>query len=340
MNKNQSRFIKSALFYGLGISIISIIIYKIGIFDVYAVLAAANLKIYFIAILIYIITLFAISIRWNYLLKLNGHKAGFKNLILLITMGQFINNVTPSMKGGSEPFRAYYLSKLEKIPYHVSFSTVVIERLLDSVVFLLFTFFVIVYFAMKGVVYTEAFVVAWLLVVALTFGILYIAMHKEWAFMITLQIAKIVTKFSSKTLNETKIRDTIRKFQKSMLFFKEHKKGMATSLILSMVWWILDIFRIYVLFIAINTNLEFIVVSSTYLVALLVGILPTLPGGLGTSDTAMIAMYSFFNISYSKAAAGTLLDRSISYILVTIVGSIAFKIIKKKSSKNHYEIEC
>ena len=74
--------------------------------------------------------------------------------------------------------------------------------------------------------------------------------------------------------------------------------------------------------------------------ALLVGILPTLPGGLGTSDTAMIAMYSFFNIPYSKAAAGTLLDRSISYILVTIVGSIAFKIIKKKSSKNHYEIEC
>ncbi|ABR54741.1 conserved hypothetical protein 374 [Methanococcus vannielii SB] len=340
MSKIKSKFIKNAFFYGIGISIISFIIYKIGIFEVYNVLKSADIKIYLFAVLIYLLTLFAISVRWNYLLGLNGYHAGFKNLVLLITMGQFINNVTPSMKGGSEPFRAYYLSKLENIPYHVSFSTVVIERLLDSVVFLMLTFFVIIYFTIKGMIYTGFFIIAWILVVFVTFGILYIAMHKKLAFKITLRIAKIVTKFSSKKIDEKKINDTIKKFQESMLFFKERKKGMINSLMLSIIWWFLDILRIYTLFIAINTNLNFITVSSTYLVALLVGVLPTLPGGLGTSDTAMIAMYSFFNIPYSKAAAGTLLDRSISYIFVTIVGSVAFKIIKKKSKNQNYEIEC
>ncbi|MBA2868049.1 UPF0104 family protein [Methanococcus maripaludis] len=339
MDRKQHRLLRNIVVYGLGISIISFIIYKIGIFEVYAVLASANVGIYLFAVFIYLVTLYVLSMRWNYLLKLNGYGAGSKNLLLLITMGQFINNVTPSMKGGSEPFRAYYLSKLEQIPYHVSFSAVIIERILDSVIFLIFSFFVIIYFALKGVVYTEAFAIAWVLVMALTISIVYIAMHKKWAFKITLQIAKIVTKFSSKTLNEQKIKDTINKFQKTMIFFKGNRKGMITALLISSVWWLLDIFRIYVLFIAISTNVAFISVASTYLVALLVGILPTLPGGLGTSDTAMIAMYSFFNIPYSNAAAGALLDRSISYIGVTIIGSIAFKIIKKKSKENSYEVE-
>uniref|UniRef100_A9A9D8 Lysylphosphatidylglycerol synthase-like protein n=1 Tax=Methanococcus maripaludis (strain C6 / ATCC BAA-1332) TaxID=444158 RepID=A9A9D8_METM6 len=339
MDRKQHRLLRNIVVYGLGVSIISFIIYKIGIFEVYAVLASAHVEIYLLAVFIYLVTLYVLSMRWNYLLKLNGYSAGSKNLLLLITMGQFINNVTPSMKGGSEPFRAYYLSKLEKIPYHVSFSAVVIERILDSIIFLIFSFFVIIYFALSGVVYTQAFVLAWFLVMTLTVTIIYLAMHKEWAFKITLQIAKIVTKFSSKTLNEQKIKDTINKFQKTMIFFKGNRKGMLTSLIISSVWWILDIFRIYVLFIAISTHVAFISVASTYLVALLVGILPTLPGGLGTSDTAMIAMYSFFKIPYSNAAAGTLLDRSISYMGVTIIGSIAFKIIKKKAKEKGYEVE-
>ena len=144
------------------------------------------------------------------------------------------------------------------------------ERILDSIIFLIFSFFVIVYFALSGVVYTQAFVIAWFLVMSLTVTIIYLAMHKEWAFKITLQIAKIVTKFSSKTLNEQKIRDTINKFQKTMIFFKGNRKGMLTSLFISSIWWLLDIFRIYVLFIAISTNVAFISVASTYLVALLV----------------------------------------------------------------------
>ncbi|MDK2791089.1 MAG: glycosyltransferase 2 family protein [Methanothermococcus sp.] len=322
------RTLRNLLFYGIGILIILIIIYYIGIEEVLRVIASTDLKLFLFAVLVYFLTLFVLMLRWKYILNINGFNATLKNLFLLITMGQFINNVTPSMKGGSEPFRAYYLSKLENIPYHITFSTVVIERLLDSVVFLILTSVVIIKLTISGAIYSEAFILAWILILGLTALSLYVLMHRKLALNIVLKVANVMARFSSRTINEDDIKKSIVEFQNSIRFFKNEKKGILISLILSIMWWLLDISRIYILFVAIKSNISLMAVSSTYLMSLLVGILPTLPGGLGTADTVMIAMYSFFKVPSSQAAAGTILDRAISYIMVTIMGAIAFSIIK------------
>jgi uncharacterized protein (TIRG00374 family) len=243
-------------------------------------------------------------------------------------MGQFINNITPSMKGGSEPFRAYYLSKLENIPNHISFSSVVIERLLDTLVFLILTLIVIIYFIANGISYATELMFVWSFIGILTALALYVIMHETLAYKLVLKIAKIIAKFSSKSINDDKIKSSINLFQNNIKFFKNNKRKILMPFILSFGWWILDILRIYILFQAIKSNISVIAVSSTYLISLLIGILPTLPGSLGTSDAVMIGMYSLFNIPYSEAAAGTILDRVISYGLATIVGAFAYKEIK------------
>jgi uncharacterized protein (TIRG00374 family) len=248
-------------------------------------------------------------------------------------MGQFINNITPSMKGGSEPFRAYYLSKLENIPNHISFSSVVIERLLDTFVFLILTLLVIIYFIAHGIIYAKELMFIWAFIGILTSLALYVIMHKTLAYKLTLRIAKIISKFSSKSINEDKIKYSIKLFQDNIRFFKNNKRKISIPFVLSFGWWILDIFRIYVLFQAIKSNISIIAVSSTYLISLLIGIIPTLPGSLGTSDAVMIGMYSLFKIPYSEAAAGTILDRAISYGLATIIGALAYKGIKKEIKK-------
>ncbi|AEH06529.1 UPF0104 family protein [Methanothermococcus okinawensis] len=330
---NIKRILKNILLYGIGIIIIFLIIWHIGIDEIIAVFSSMNIYLFLLAVLIYIITIFTIVMRWKSILQINEYNAKFKNLFLLSMMGQFINNITPSMKGGSEPFRAYYLSKLEHIPNHISFSSVVVERVLDTFVFLILTFFVIVYFIINGIIYAKELIFIWVLVGGLTVVGLYILMHKTLAFKITLKIAKIITKFSSKTINEDKIKESIRLFQDNIRFFNKNKRKIIMPFILSFGWWILDILRIYVSFLAIKCNISLVAISSTYLISLLIGIIPTLPGSLGTSDAVMIAMYSLFNIPYSKAAAGTILDRIISYGLATIMGALSYKIIKRKLNK-------
>ncbi len=304
--------------------------WKIGFNKIIDVFSLMDIKLFLVAVFIYFITIFMIMMRWNWILRINSYNASMKNLFLLIMMGQFINNITPSMRGGSEPFRAHYLSKLENIPHHITFSSVVIERLLDTLVFLILTFMVIVYFIIHGIVYAKELAFIWVFIGLTTIFFLYIIMHETLAHKLVLKIVKIIARFSSRSFNENNIKSSINLFQENIRFFKKNKKKTIAPFLLSFGWWILDIFRIYILFQSIKCNISIIAVSSTYLISLLVGMLPTLPGSLGTSDAVMIAMYSLFNIPYSEAAAGTILDRIISYGLATMIGAIAYEIIKKK----------
>ena len=331
---DSKRILRNILLYGIGILIILLILWQIGIKDVINVFLLMDIKLFLVAILVYLITIFVIMMRWRCLLRINNRDATLKNLFLLIMMGQFINNITPSMKGGSEPFRAYYLSKLENIPNHISFSTVVIERLLDTLVFLILTLMVIIYFIAHGISYATELMFIWSFIGILTALALYIIMHKTLAYKLVLKIAKIIARFSSKTINEDKIKSSINLFQGNIRFFKNNKRKIIIPFILSFGWWILDILRIYILFQAIKSNISVIAVSSTYLISLLIGILPTLPGSLGTSDAVMIGMYSLFNIPYSEAAAGTILDRIVSYGLATIMGALAYNRIKNNIKQN------
>ncbi|MCS3900549.1 flippase-like domain-containing protein [Methanococcus voltae] len=332
---NIKKWVKNIVFYGLGFVILAYIFNWIGIDDIYQVLLKTNFQIFGISIIVYGFAILMLIMRWQYLLKLKGYNAKYTDLLNLVLMGQFINNITPSMKGGGEPFRAYYLSKLEDIPYHVSFSTVMIERLLDSVVFLTLSLITILYFIVNGLSeqYTLMFIIAWIVVMALTGLILYAAMKKQIAYKIVKFVAKIIRKVSNKKISDTQLCRGVDEFQDTLIFFKTKKKGIAVATFYSFMWWSLDIFKIYIFFIAIGSIAPLFAVSSTYLVSLLVGIVPALPGGLGTSDTVMIAMYMFFNISPSSAATITLLDRAVSYVLVSLFGAISFQLIKSKSKK-------
>ena len=334
VDMNIKKCLMTILMGALGLIIILLIVWDIGIQNTISIFFSSNIYLYLLAVFIYFLVVFILVLRWRYILSINNYpRVSLKNLFLLVMMGQLINNITPSMKGGSEPFRAYYLSKLENIPKHVSFSSVIVERLLDTIVFLVLSLFVIIYLLIKGMVYVRELIVIWILVGIITLLGLYVIMHESLPYRIVLKLTEIISRFSSRCISKNKIHDAIEKLQKNIIFLNDNKRKMTVPLLLSFGWWTLDLLRIYVLFLAINYNISFIALSSTYLISLLVGILPTLPGSLGVSDAVMIAMYSSFGIPNSVSAAGTILDRTISYGLATILGAISYYLIKRKLKK-------
>ena len=137
--------ILTSLLYLLGLSIILLIILHVGISEVVSLLLSTDPYMFLLGVIIYFIGCFVLTLRWKTILSISNYNASLKNLFLLIMMGQFINNITPSMRGGSEPFRAYYLSKLEGIPKSISFSSVIVERVLDTIAFLVLSLLVILY---------------------------------------------------------------------------------------------------------------------------------------------------------------------------------------------------
>jgi len=335
MYENRDRMslrkrILTFLLYVLGLTIILLIVVHVGISEVLSVLLSTDPYIFLLAVVIYFLGCFVLTLRWRAILSISNYRASLKHLFLLIMMGQFINNITPSMRGGSEPFRAYYLSKLESIPKSISFSSVIVERVLDTITFLLLSLLVILYLLIKGIPLVEELVLIWLLIGALMTASIYAIMHRSLPYKVASKLITVISSISSRSVPEKEVYKSIEDLQQNILFLHHNKKKMILPFILTFLWWFLDILKNYILFLSIGYQLPPIVLSLTYLVSLLVGLLPTLPGSLGVSDAVSITLYSYFGIPHSISTTGTLLDRVVSYIIPTVLGFIAYYLIRRR----------
>ncbi len=98
------------------------------------------------------------------------------------------------------------------------------------------------------------------------------------------------------------------------------------------------------MFLAFGANVNLIVIGEVFIVASLVGMIPLLPGGLGAIDGMMIIFYSAAGISSSISAAATVIERLISFWMVTIIGMVILpkygsSILDKISLGSSEEIE-
>ena len=322
--------ILTSLLYLLGLSIILLIILHVGISEVVSVLLSTDPYMFLLGVLIYFLGCFILTLRWESILSISNYRASLKNLFLLIMMGQFINNITPSMRGGSEPFRAYYLSKLEGIPKPISFSSVIVERVLDTVTFLVLSLLVILYLLIEGIPLVKELVFMWLLIGTLMVISVYVIMHRSLPYRVASKLVTLISSISSKSIPEREVYRSIEDLQQNILFLHNNRKKMVLPFSFTFLWWFLDIFKNYILFLSIGYNISPIALSLTYLVSLLVGLLPTLPGSLGVSDAVSITLYSYLGVPHSISTIGTLLDRAVSYIIPTILGFVAYYLIKRR----------
>ncbi|CAB3290059.1 conserved membrane protein of unknown function [Methanocaldococcus lauensis] len=322
---------KSHIALFISILFILAILYYIGIDKIIKTLLNANPIYIIFAFILQLIVTLILAVRWRFITKILGYRSSLKNIFLLVLMGTFINNITPSMKSGGEAFRAYYLSKLENIPKGLAFSTVVVERVLDSAIFLFFTLFVIGYFIIIGFKYTEYLILSWAFLFLLTSVIIYLITNKKLLIKVVIRIAEFICKYTSYSYNKEIILKSIDDFYNSLKFLRNIKgKDAYTIIILSVVWYLVDIVKLWILFLSISYMVSILSVAAVYLLTLLSGVLSITPSGFGTADTVMIVSFTVFNIPPSVAAVVTILDRLISYIFPTILGYIAIMIIKKE----------
>ena len=89
--------------------------------------------------------------RWIYLLAPLKEKISLRNSFAAVNIGFAFNNIIPR---GGELVRPFAISKTEKISSTSAFSTVVIERLLDSITFFIL---VLIAFALSPSAFKELF---------------------------------------------------------------------------------------------------------------------------------------------------------------------------------------
>ncbi len=95
----------------------------------------ANYSYVFLSLVISLFGFWARAYRWNYSLNHLGYTTQFQNNLFFVCISYLVNLTIPR---SGEVTRAVLLKKYEQVPFAKGFGTIVAERVVDLVIFLLF----------------------------------------------------------------------------------------------------------------------------------------------------------------------------------------------------------
>ncbi|MBI9035342.1 MAG: flippase-like domain-containing protein [Bacteroidales bacterium] len=113
--------------------------------EIFESLKAADYKWVLYSIVLGIISHASRTYRWKMMLESLGYKPRFKNVFLAVFINYFANLALPRL---GEMMRCGVLTRYEDIPFNKSFGTVITERAIDLLIFvLMFVFITFAYFS-------------------------------------------------------------------------------------------------------------------------------------------------------------------------------------------------
>lgn len=270
----------------------------------------ANLWYYIIALLIYYVAFPLRAWRWKLLLRNAGLEKEGKGLpstgsiTQMLLLNWFANVILYARAG--DLYRPYLLKEESGIPYSKSLGTVVAERIIDVliVVVLLAASAVVLIGGTGGAVATR-FVGAGAGFVALMF----ILLALMWF-------------FGDKV--ERWLPERVRTLWLSFRLGTFHSfRQVYLPMVITAVIWLIEVGRLYFVGVALGIEVPLpwiFFVSLAY--ALLVAI-PITPGGLGIVETGMAGLL-VLTVSSAEAWSITILDRTITYLSLIVVGLSIF----------------
>ncbi|MFQ5860523.1 MAG: YbhN family protein [Dehalococcoidia bacterium] len=284
----------------------------------------SHLGLYLLAFLVHYTTFLFRGARWRILLKnAQGPQStvpsvwGCAGLILL---GWFANSITWFRLG--DAYRAYTYSEESHTSFPRTAGTILAERVIDVVlVFLLLLVAAVTLYLLSPLRPSGLFLViaAALLVVV---GLILVAMFLFRSYLaprLPRQVASAYERFHQGTVGS---------FQHTPLV-----------LLLGLLGWMAEVGRLYLVLLALGFPLSFpLVVFVTLANAILTLVLIT-PGGLGIVEPGITGLL-LLELSKSEAISAALLDRSISYLSIVILGALFFvaREVARSRAARHREL--
>ncbi len=221
-------------------------------------------------------------------------KKSWQEILQTYAVGHFVAFSVPNRALG-EVARVGAFSKLLKVPGEDALAYVGIERLLDVIILLMASLYLFSRINMLAAVIVGA-------------GAL--------AMLAALEIKRINDYFA-------RLPWILGKYFKSARKIIKNRRILAYLLALTVILWLLDFLRVWIVVRAFGGNLDYLKVSALVAITYLVSIISFLPGGLVVWEGGLTTGLVVFGMDLEHALAATLFERLFSYWLWILVGALA-----------------
>ncbi len=267
----------------------------------------ANYFYIFLSLLVALFGYWARAYRWKYSLQHLGYQTNFKNDFMSVCVSYFMNLTIPR---SGEITRAALLKKYENVPFDKGFGTIVAERIVDLILFLLFVglAFVIqfekLYNFIKEKISFEKIILFGIIGLLLGIVFLLIWIYAEWKI-----IKKLKNKFSG--LIEGML---------SIVMMKDKWKYIFFSFIIWFSYLLMFYIPIYALPETKNIGFDIVIMGFIF-GSLAVGFTN---GGLGAYPLAIAMIFSLYGISNDIGTAFGWLAWTSQTILTIFLGLLSY----------------
>jgi len=288
-----------------------VVLYRVDFGKVGAALRGADYRYLPLVVAIYLTSFLLRTWRWGILLEPVKSGIRFSPLFSTVMIGWTANNLLPAKAG--ELVRAYLIGKRESISKSASLATIVVERILDGFILLIFLFASML--LLTNPLETLNFGLYVLVVFIVVLAILIIMIFKK----------NLVLTFFKKVMGIFPIKFSeyaLRLFQ-SFLEGLESLRNARLALkgvILSGGVWAIEALVYYLILRSFGLALP--IYAATILLAVVnVGVLlPSAPGALGAFQFFCVLGLSFFAVDKSTALGLSVVLQSVMWIPVTLIG--------------------
>ena len=270
----------------------------------------ANPFLYLGALAVYYASFLVRSLRWHVLLKNAGEDRPAGSLVGIVITSFFVNCVVPAKMG--DIYRGYLAKQRLEVPVSKALGTIIAERLIDLIVLMALLLAAgAVVFRTKAPGILIPYVVIGVIVCLAGVSVILVMRAGRGQRILRLLPEAVFHRYESLRLG------TVDSFAR-----------LPTLLGLTVLVWMAEgarlglvVFSLHLVGVHLGPS-QFLLIA---LVAALLTTVPFLPGGLGLVEAGMIGvLITVGGVTNSAAVSITLLDRSISYGSLIVIGFVIF----------------
>ena len=245
-------------------------------------------------------------LRWNLLLKNSAIDIPLKDNFMIFISG-FALGVTPGKVG--ELIKAQLLKNKFNIPRSKTAPLVIVERFYD--------FFAIAIISLFGILVFEYSIYIFTI---LAIGII--------IFLTITSSEKLFLKFLQKIEKIKFLRNFSSELPKSFTIIQKSTRGkiFPLSIILSVIFWILDSIIAYLTLLAFGIDIiDYFVLMSIYTSSIILGVISFLPLGIGVVEGSLVGFLSLNGIEFPLATAIVVFIRFFTRWIGVMAGFLGLK---------------
>lgn len=301
-------------------------------YQMFEAIRSANRLLVVSAIAIYFLSVGLWATRWQAALSFIDCRIGFGTRYLILCATIFLNNITPGLRVGGDPFgRVYMMRKLGNISHSSGMASLIGDRALTPLIVVSFLMAGLLLQFGKGSLHLTVILAAvWAVAAFAAVLIPRIFFKKRIAVKGVSTITSRVLSWFGKHGKVQETMEGIETFYSSSYATLDKWKKVLSIGSLTLLLGALDVFRIYTIFLALDYHPQLSILLIASALPTIVGLIPFLPGGLVIVEGSLISVLTALGVPLNLALAVTVLERGISFVLSTIVGAGIFSYLGVK----------